>query len=126
LAPLTRDWPCGGQRDSAQTHGALAGARPAARGGGEARLRRAEADGGQWRERGLWLLKVMTCWKVGRFVQRAVSGRKPKVIRSFVASSRHWVGSGPCAAASCRPAASSAAQSGAAGGGEEAVSSRST
>ena len=34
----------------------------------------------------------MTCWKVGRFVQRIVSGMKPeKRMRSFVASARQAV-----------------------------------
>src|SRR5947209_2767460 len=53
----------------------------------------------------------MTCWKVGRFVQRIVSGSRPKAIRSFVASARQAAGSGPWAAWSSLPAASIAAQS---------------
>ena len=55
----------------------------------------------------------MTCWKVGRFVQRIVSGSTPDVkrIRSRFASARQAVGSAPCAAASASPAASSAARS---------------
>jgi hypothetical protein len=42
----------------------------------------------------------MTCWKVGRFVQRADSGRNPNVMRSFVASSRQCEGSAACCASS--------------------------
>ena len=43
-----------------------------------------------------------TCWKVGRLVQRIVSGISPgwKLIRSSVASARQADGTGPCAAAS--------------------------
>src|SRR5712691_11580884 len=54
----------------------------------------------------------MTCWKVGRFVQRIVAGRKPENwIRSAFALACHTVGSEPCVAASVFPAASSACQS---------------
>ena len=38
----------------------------------------------------------MTCWNVGRFVNRAVSGRNPNAMRSRVASDRHAATSGPC------------------------------
>jgi hypothetical protein len=40
----------------------------------------------------------MTCWNVGRFVQRIVSGSTPDVkrIRSAVASARQAEGMGPC------------------------------
>ena len=58
-------------------------------------------------------LKVTTCWKVSRFVQRIVSGRMPEVkrIRSAVASARQALMSPPCFALSAASAASSAAQS---------------
>ena len=58
-------------------------------------------------------MKLITCWKVGRFAQRIVSVRIPgaKRMRSFVASARHAAGSAPWAAWSSLPAASNAAQS---------------
>jgi hypothetical protein len=44
----------------------------------------------------------MSCWNVGRFVQRIVSESTPDVkrIRSAVASARHAEGAGPCVVSS--------------------------
>ena len=55
----------------------------------------------------------MTCWKVGRFVQRIVSARIPDVkrIRSAVASARQADGAAPWVVTSSAAAASSAVQS---------------
>ena len=55
----------------------------------------------------------MSCWNVGRFVQRIVSGRTPDVnrMRSAVASARQDDGAGPCVFSSSAAAASSAAHS---------------
>ena len=55
----------------------------------------------------------MTCWKVGRFVHRIVSGMMPveNPMRSLVASACHAAGSGPCVASSDAAAASTARQS---------------
>jgi hypothetical protein len=57
--------------------------------------------------------KLITCWKVGRFVQRIRSGSSPpeKAIRSGWASARHAAGSEPCADWSAAPAWSIAVQS---------------
>jgi hypothetical protein len=55
----------------------------------------------------------MTCWNVGRFVQRIVSERIPDVkrMRSAVASARHADGAGPWLVSSSAAAASIAPQS---------------
>ena len=52
----------------------------------------------------------MSCWNVGRFVQRIVSASTPDVnrMRSPMASARHDDGAGPCAVSSSAAAASSA------------------
>ena len=55
----------------------------------------------------------MSCWNVGRFVHRIVSGSTPeaKRMRSAVASARQVDGAGPCFVSSSAAAASIAAHS---------------